>query len=186
MMRIQASALLFLLAYSKPVAGQTSGEITGEIRDPSGSVVVGAAVTVGNKANSASRTVLTNDAGVYSFPSLQPGIYSVKVAMQGFQSMTRPDLELQVQQTARVDFTLQFGQVSEVVEVTGAAGLLTTENATVGTVIENKRIVELPLNGRNFLQLVSLSPNVSFGFANSGQAGLRQGGTRAQQNISIA
>ncbi len=63
---------------------------------------------------------------------------------------------------------------------------MTTEDATVGTVIENKRIVELPLNGRNFLQLVAASPNVSFGFRNAGQAGSRQGGTRTQQNISIS
>src|SRR5262249_51516671 len=143
MMRVLASTLILLLVCLAPMTAQTSGEITGEIRDPSGSVVVGARVSVINKANAAVRTVLTNDAGVYSFPSLQPGIYEIKVAMQGFQSMTRSDLELQVQQTARVDFTLQLGQVSEVVEVTGATGLLTTENATVGTVIENKRIVEL-------------------------------------------
>src|SRR5262249_925017 len=99
---------------------------------------------------------------VYAIPSLQPAVYNLKVEMPGFRTLIRNDLELEVQQTARVDFTMQVGQVNEVIEVSGTGTLLTTEDATVGTVIENKRIVELPLNGRNFLQLVSLSPNVTF------------------------
>ena len=104
----------------------------------------------------------------------------------GFKTFTRPGILIQVQQSARVDAELLVGQVSETVEVSASAALLTTENATVGTVVENKRIVELPLNGRNYLQLVSLSPNVSYGFGNSGQAGSRQGGSRTSQNISVA
>src|SRR5204862_30428 len=98
----------------------------------------------------------------------------------------RNQIELQVQLAARVDFELQIGQVSESIEVQGSAALLSTDDATVGTVIENRRIVELPLNGRNYLQLVSLAPNVSTGFSGQGQAGARQGGIRAAQTISVA
>jgi hypothetical protein len=175
-----------LLAAGVPMAGQTLGEITGEIKDASGGVVTGAQVTVTNKATNASRTAVSNSAGVYSVPALQPGVYNVKVEMQGFRTATRSDIELQVQQTARVDFSLQVGQLTEVVEVSGSAALLTTENATVGTVVDNTLIVELPLNGRNVLQLVNSSPNVSFGFGSAGQAGSRQGGSRTEQNIAIS
>lgn len=91
-----------------------------------------------------------------------------------------------MQQNARIDFQFEVGQLAETIEVSSNAELVTTENATVGTVIENKRIVELPLNGRNYLQLVSLAPNVSTGFSTQGQAGARQGGIRAQQTISVA
>ena len=94
--------------------------------------------------------------------------------------------ELQVQQVARIDFRMQVGQVNETVTVTGDAALLTTESATTGTVIENKRIVELPLNGRNFLQLVALAPNVTYGFGAAGQQVSIQGGQRSQQSISVA
>src|SRR5262249_1955007 len=96
------------------------------------------------------------------------------------------NITLEVQQTARRDVAMEVGAVGETVTITSVGALLNAENTTVGTVIENKRIVDLPLNGRNFLQLVSTAPNVSFGFNNAGQAGSRQGGTRAQQNISIA
>ena len=91
-----------------------------------------------------------------------------------------------MQQTARVNFTLELGTISEMATVTGVSPLVETSNATIGTVIENRRIVELPLNGRNYLQLVALSPNVSAEFAGPGQAGDRQGGSRANQNLSIS
>ncbi len=183
--RIHLLAFVLVLGCCLPLCGQSLGEIVGEVVDASGAVVPGAAVTVTNLATNATRSVKTNDAGLYSFPSLMPGQYRVRVEMGGFKTVTRTNIELQVQQSARVNFALEVGQVTEAVEVSGSAAMLATEDATVGTVIENRRIVELPLNGRNFLQLVSLSPNVTYGFATPGQAGGRQGGDRASQNISL-
>src|SRR5207249_1667580 len=110
----------------------------------------------------------------------------VRAEKSGFKVASRLGIELQVQQTARVDFTLEVGQVSETVEVSSTAPLLTTENATVGTVIEQRRITDLPLNGRNFLSLVALSPNVTYGFNQAAQAAGRQGGTRSNITISLA
>src|SRR5207249_4776061 len=110
----------------------------------------------------------------------------VRAEKSGFKVASRLGIELQVQQTARVDFTLEVGQVSETVEVSSTAPLLTTENATVGTVIEQQRITDLPLNGRNFLSLVALSPNVTYGFSPAAQASGRQGGTRAGITMSLS
>src|SRR5207253_1896813 len=125
----------------------------------------------------------SNQSGLFDFPALQPGTYTVTSALDGFKTVTR-EVELQVQGTVRVNFALELGTLSENTIVTAEAPLITTENATVGTVIENRRIVELPLNGRNYLSLVALSPNVSAEFANGGQAGTRQGGTRSNQQLS--
>lgn len=184
-MRKISLCLLYLALCGGFAWAQTFGDISGEVTDRSGSVIPGATVTLTNLATGATRTTTTNDAGLYRFPSLTPSRYDVRVEAPGFRAMRRTDIELQVQQSARVDFTLQVGDVTEVVEVVADAAMVSTD-ATVGAVIEQKRIVDLPLNGRNFLQLVSLSPNVSFGFASPGQAAGRQGGTRAQQNISVS
>jgi hypothetical protein len=165
---------------------QTDGSISGVIHDPSGAVIPGASVTVTDPARNFVRSAVGNEAGVYNFPVLQPGTYNIKVELPGFRTIEQNGVELQVQQSARIDFTLQVGQVSQTVEVSGTAALIATEDATVGTVIENKRIVEMPLNGRNFLQLASLSPNVSYGFSGAGIADQRQGGSRAGQNIAVA
>jgi hypothetical protein len=181
--------LFVLLGLCLPIgvaSAQTFGEITGEVKDQSGAIAPNVPVTAANTATNASRATRTNEAGIYSFPSLLPGTYQVKVEAPGFEPMVRSNVELQVQQTARVDFTLTVGQATQSIEVSGSGQLLTTESATVGTVIEQKSITDLPLNGRNFLQLVALSPNVSFGFAAPNQAQRRQGGSRADQNISIA
>jgi len=167
-------------------SAQTFGEITGEVTDQSGAVAPNASITATNTATNASRMTRTNQAGIYSFPALVPGPYQVKVESPGFQSAVRSNIELQVQQTARVDFTLVVGQAAQTVEVSSTALLLATESATVGTVIEQKSIVDLPLNGRNFLQLVALSPNVTFGFAAPNNVQRRQGVSRTDQNISIA
>ncbi len=144
------------IALAIPAIGQTFGEITGLVRDQSGAALVNAQVTVVNAETNATRTTESNEAGAFAFPALPPGTYNVRVEKQGFRAAVQNGVLLQVQQSARLDFDLSVGQVSESVEVSANAQLLTTENATVGTVIENKRIVELPLNGRNYLQLVSL------------------------------
>jgi hypothetical protein len=180
------SLLLCLFASALELRAQTHGEITGLVTDGSGAVVQGAAVTVTNAATGGVRTAITNDAGIYSFPSLLPGLYSVRIEKTGFKTTVRAEVPVQVEQTVRIDASMEIGGVGETVTITGGVPLLSQESTTVGTVIENKRIVDLPLNGRNFLQLVATAPNVSFGFQNAGQAGSRQGGTRAAQNISVA
>src|ERR1019366_10503964 len=108
------------------------------VKDQSGGVASNAKVPVTNTATNATRSTATNDVGVYSFPALVPGSYSVKVEASGFQSVVRTNIELQVQQTARVDFSLQVGSTTQAIEVGGSAELLTTENATVGTVVATK------------------------------------------------
>src|ERR1700730_2429625 len=108
--------------------------------------------------------------------------------MDGFRSTVRNNLELQVAQTARVDFKLELGTISETVQDNFTAPMLNTEDVVIGTVIDNKRILELPLNGRNFLKMVELTPNVSASFTTNsvGSSGPRQGGDRSQQQISIS
>lgn len=186
-MRTRMFAMLVLfLCLAGLASAQTLGEISGEVRDPSGAVIGGAKVILTNVATNAVREAVTNDSGIYSFPALTPGTYQMRVEREGFKAVSRANVEVQVQQNSRIDFELTVGSVAESIEVTSQAALLASENATVGTVIENKRIVDLPLNGRNALSLAALSPNVSFGFPAAGQAGSRQGGIRSDRSISIA
>ena len=110
-------ALVAGLGLVLPASGQTVGEITGVVTDASGGIVVGAAVTVTNPQTNFTRVYTTNTAGVYNFPALQPGIYNVRAELQGFQPEVRSGVELQVQQTARIDFQLRVGGVAETVEV---------------------------------------------------------------------
>jgi hypothetical protein len=185
MRRIFPLLFVVLSLVAVPVSAQTLGTITGEVKDASGAVIPGAIVTATNTGTNAAREMPSNEAGAYTFAALPPGPYIVKAELQGFKTVQN-NVELHVEQTVRVNFTMEIGTLSETAEVTGVAPLITTENATVGTVIENRRIVELPLNGRNFLSLVALSPNVSAEFAGAGQAGDRQGGSRANQQLSIS
>src|SRR5260370_27216915 len=163
---------------------QTFGEITGVVTDPSGGIVATATVTITNPQTNFTRQAATNNSGNYAFPALLPGVYNVRAEMQGFQAEIRNGVELQVQQVARIDFQLRVGSLAETLEVSGGAPLLTTENATVGTVIDNRRIVELPLNGRNFLQLVALSPNVNATFADGGAPISRHSSAHASHHFS--
>src|SRR4051794_38458134 len=99
-------SLLALAFASLPGFGQTLGEITGQVADSSGALISGATITVTNTATNASREAVSNEAGVYSFPSLPPAAYNIKVEKPGFKSAASSNVELQVQQTLRLDFTL--------------------------------------------------------------------------------
>ncbi len=167
------------------VSGQTLGSLTGEVKDPSGALVPSVTVTVKNVATNATRTNVTNQAGIYNFPDLEPADYSLSLAANGFQTISS-SFTLQVEQHTRLDFTLTVGQSTQTVEVSAAASALQTEDATVGTVIEQQRIVDLPLSSRDFFQLVALTPNVNYGFTAPAQASGREGGTRSTITISTA
>ena len=137
---------------------QDTGSMLGAVTDPSGASVPGAAVTVRNRATSATFAAETDSAGVWRAPALVPGIYDVTVSAKGFSTLVREGIEVRVADRLRVDLTLQLGAVTETIAVTGAAPLLQVEDAAIGQVLDNKNIVELPLNGRNWLQLANLAP----------------------------
>lgn len=185
MQRLSLAIVLFCAA-SAVAHAQTGGAITGEVTDATGAIVPDAPITVTNTQTNVSRETVTNSSGLYLIPDLTPGFYSLKVAVPGFDTVVKTNIEIQVQQTARVDFQLRLGQSTQTVEVAGNAAQLNTENATVGTVIEQARITELPLNGRSFFSLVALSPNVTYGFVPAAQASGRLGGSRGSLTIAIS
>jgi hypothetical protein len=184
-MRLTLFAIV--LALSPLVRAQApTGQITGTVTDPSGAVVSGATVTATNNATNARRQTATNEDGLFSLPALPPGNYQLQVEASGFPKQVTEGLELQVGQVARVDFALRIGNVSETVQVSGAAPMLQSETAELGTVIENKRIVDLPLNGRNYLQLASLAPGATTNGPASSQGQQRMGGARNSFALNVA
>jgi hypothetical protein len=184
-MRLTLFAIV--LALSPLVRAQApTGQITGTVTDPSGAVVSGATVTATNNATNARRQTATNEDGLFSLPALPPGNYQLQVEASGFPKQVNEGLELQVGQVARVDFALRIGNVSETVQVSGAAPMLQSETAELGTVIENKRIVDLPLNGRNYLQLASLAPGATTNGPASSQGQQRMGGARNSFALNVA
>jgi hypothetical protein len=178
-------ALLLLVISSAYICAQTSGSISGHIADATGAVIPNAAITLTNVAEGTSRSTVTTGAGDYSFPDVPPGVYKIQVKCPGFKTTESSSFQLDVQQSMRQDFTMAIGAVTQSVTVEATGTLLQVENATLGTVVENAAINEMPLNGRNYLSLVALSSNVNTLSSASGQAGSRLGGDRASQAISV-
>ena len=178
-------ALLFVTVSAAYLGAQTSGSISGHIADATGAVIPNAAITLSNVAEGTSRSTATTGAGDYSFPDVPPGVYKIQVKCPGFKTTESSSFQLDVQQSMRQDFTMAIGAVTQSVTVEATGTLLQVENATLGAVVENAAINEMPLNGRNYLSLVALSSNVNTLSSASGQAGSRLGGDRASQAISV-
>ena len=184
-MRIVPAGAGLLFCLSSLASAQTLGQIMGAVADPSGAAVPNAVVTVKNTGTNVERNTTTNTGGLYVFPDLIPGNYEIRVEAPGFDTTRKTNILLQVQQTARVDFSLVVGQAAQTVEVAANAAQLNLENATVGTVIEEQRIEDLPLNGRSYFSLVALSPGVTTGFVPAAQAAGRLGGSRGALTIAV-
>jgi hypothetical protein len=137
-----------------------NAEIVGRITDATGAVVPGAAVTVTNVGTGVQLPLRTNESGYYTATLLQPGNYRIGVEMQGFRQTTRSGIRLEVGQVARIDFVLTVGDLSEKVQVVGEAPLVASEEASLGTIVDRRKILELPLQGRDPLDLMTLAPGV--------------------------
>jgi hypothetical protein len=185
----QTLVTLFLLAaigLATPLwAQKDAGTIVGLVRDPSGAVVQGAKVTVEDVDRGVQMTLSTNDQGEYVASPLHIGRYKVTVEKTGFKKTVSEVVELNVQGRVAINMTLQIGQISEVVVVTEAAPLLETETSELGQVVDQKRVSNLPLNGRNFAQLALLSPGTAPsepGARDEGGYGFSANGARSLQN----
>ena len=160
-----ARACLWLLAsvwIASPVGAQIgAGALAGDVVDQAGAAVPGATVTVTAVGTSLSRTVVTSQNGGYVVPGLAPGSYRVRVELSGFRPLTREGIRLATGETVRLDLQLELGALTEAITVTADAPLLRSETSGLGHVVDNRRVVDLPLNGRSFITLASLVPGVA-------------------------
>src|ERR1700704_3135191 len=155
-------AILGVLLFSLSLFSQGSyGRILGTVTDQSGGVISGATVTVIDKDRGVARTLTTDQAGEYNAPTLIPGTYTVRVDANGFKRVDRQNVLLEVGKEVRVDVTVQPGEQNQTITVTEAIPLVETTNATLGGTLNNTDINDMPLNGRNFQNLLSLRPGVT-------------------------
>ena len=159
MLSMKLFALSVLLGTSALWA-QDQANLTGTVMDSTGAVLPQASVRLISREQGTVRTAQTNGSGVYQFSFITPGGYDVTISAGGFKTVTRTNLVLAVAQSARVDLTLELGNASESVTVTAGAEAIDTESAQLGAVVDNTRVVEMPLNGRTFFSLAILTPNV--------------------------
>jgi len=191
-LRLLAATAALLLPL--PLLSQaTTAKVVGTITDPSGAVVPAAKVSIRQEQTNQVRATATDTVGNYEFSFLPVGPYTLAVEASGFQKSEVGPFQLSVDQVARVDVKMTIGQAVEVVRVDAGAVQLQTETSTVGTVIDSQKVVELPLNGRSFVQLALLTPGVNPGTPGSitvrrlrgavGQAvGMSANGARDTQN----
>jgi outer membrane receptor protein involved in Fe transport len=141
-------------------AQEVTARIDGQVTDPAGAVVTNATITLTNTKTGEVRTIQSSDEGSYTITQIQPGIYDLSVRAQGFKEYLSKSLELSVNDRKTINIPLETGAITESITVTAEAPLLQT-SPTVGDVVENRRVVELPLNNRNFMQLLTLVPGVT-------------------------
>src|SRR5216684_3767360 len=134
--------------------------VTGLVTDPNGRSVPGVKIGITNLGTNIEATTTTNDQGIYRVPALQPGIYRITLLKDGFKSIVKSGIELHVQDVASINFELQIGSVNETVTVEAGASMINTTDASVGTVIDQTYVKNMPLNGRSFQDLVLLTPGV--------------------------
>src|SRR5215831_18024737 len=178
--------LICLVSTSSADAQTFSGaQVTGVIRDSNGGVTPGATITATNTETNLMRQTLSNENGVYTLPALPIGVYDITAELAGFQTEVQKGIKLQVGDNLRVNFTLEVGRVTDTVTVTGVVPAIQAESAALGTVVNNKIVTEMPLNGRVFYDLVQLvagavSPAPNSTLANRG--GVNIAGARETSN----
>src|ERR1700676_1034949 len=189
------AVLCFVFSLCPLLYSQANGSLSGTVADKTGSVVAGATVKITSQGTGVTREVKTDDSGHYTAPFLPVAIYTIRVESQGFQTTEQKDIRLQVDEQREIDFALNPASVSSTVEVSATEVAVETTNPTLGQVITAEQVADLPLNGRDFVQLATLTPGVtqetnpnsfftqgaSSEVAARGTYSLSVGGSRAQE-----
>src|SRR5215470_7981970 len=175
-------ALLLSLYPCAMRAQTTNGSISGRVTDPSKATIPDAKVAAVNAGTNFRYETVTNGAGEYTLANLPPGTYQIEVEKSGFKKLVRPDVTLHVQDALAIDFEMAVGSVSETVSVEAGAPLLNASDASLSQVIDDKRLLGFPINGRNVMQLVSLSAGV----INGGRASATQRQANYGPGFSVA
>ncbi len=152
-------------------AQSDAGSLAGVVSDPSGLVVPDAGVTATRLETNTSTSIRTNSSGVFAFVALQPGHYRIQVQASGFKGIVLKDVEIHVQDKLQRNFSLEIGTVSEMVNVEGGIEPINTQDASVGTVVDRQFMANMPLNGRSFQSLISLTPGVVITATSAGSQG---------------
>ncbi len=160
-LRALAAALLLLLSASIVWSQTSTGEVNGTITDPNGSALPGAMVKLINQATKIETDVKTSDGGHYTIINVKPGSYVLRVEMRNFKGLQTAPFNVGVSETITQNLQLTLGEVSETVEVTADAEVVQRTTTELGTVINQRAVEDLPLNGRNFTQLLTLTPGVT-------------------------
>ena len=169
MKHIVAVLLLLILFNGYFARSQaTDATISGIVLDPAGKVIPHAAVTILNEETEVRYTASTNDVGLYVAPTLPPGPYRVQVSKPGFKTLIKPGIILNVQSAIALNFTLPLGAASESITVEAGTSPINTADASVSTVIDRKFVENIPLNGRSFQDLISMTPGVTTATPQSG------------------
>ncbi|HEU0142730.1 MAG TPA: carboxypeptidase-like regulatory domain-containing protein [Bryobacteraceae bacterium] len=157
-----ALLIIGLLALSAPATleAQTTGTISGFVTDPSGAAIPEAKITATLVEQDVSRSTKSNEEGYYIFNAMPPGTYRLEAEQSGFQRLVHSEIQLTVSQNLRVDLGMRLGRVSETVEVTASALLVDTLSPALSSLVDDRRVVDLPLNGRNVISLASTLPGV--------------------------
>ncbi len=179
---MQVSLVTLLCAALAPLCLAQTAQITGRVTDRTGGVIPGTVITSMNVATGSERRVTANEVGYYTIPQLPPGEYRIKVEYAGFKPINRSGITLEVDQRAEINFVLEVGGVTEQIEVVADTVQLNTVDGSQGQVIENQRIVDMPLNGRDYNQLALLSAGAVQPLQGSRYGGFSSGGQRITQN----
>ena len=161
-------AVMFVLILNCGQAGaQVTAQISGRVQDTTGAVLPGVDIVATHTGTGIARTVITNETGSYVLPNLPIGPYRLEASLPGFRTYAQTGIVLEVNSSPLVNVTLEVGQVAETIEVQANATLVETRNSGIGQVVENARILELPLNGRAVVELVALAGAAAPGLTHS-------------------
>src|SRR5262245_36425208 len=184
---LSSAVLIVLLTVTTVWAqGGATAQITGLVKDESAGILPGADVTITQTDTGFKRSVVTDSAGAFAFPNVPIGPYRLDVMLQGFRSFVQTGIVLQVNSSPSFNVTLSLGQVAETITVQGESPLIDTGKMGISQVMDNKRIVDLPLNGRNAADLLQFLPAVVAGGAADNASSRSMGGVQGGLAFSVA